>query len=286
MTVYASTRLTVPATTVSELLVPVDLSHESWGVLPLARSIAARLAIPVVPLFVDVSTSEADVVPEHSLLLRATVAGEPAAVEVIAGSDIAAAIGRRADDQAGSVVAMSTPGLSAFLARAWGNVCGELLKSRAASILAVGPRFDADRHADVQRVAVCIDAAAPDRAIVHDALRWANALRVPMIVVTVCGAGRSRPGDDETYHVLAAIFEDLPPSTVSVTAEALDALDVAAEIVRFADRRPGTLLALAPGAAERAVHLLTHSVTMQVARESSAALLLRWHQPDVVPAAS
>jgi len=42
----------------------------------------------------------------------------------------------------------------------------------------------------------------------------------------------------------------------------------------------GTLLALAPGAAPRAVHSMTHSVTMAVARETRNAMLLRWHRGE------
>jgi len=41
------------------------------------------------------------------------------------------------------------------------------------------------------------------------------------------------------------------------------------------------LLALAPGAAPRAVHSMTHSVTMAVARETSNAMLLRWHRGEL-----
>lgn len=279
MTKTASTHLAVPARTVSALLVPVDLSHESWRVLPLATSIARRLSIPIAPLFVDVSNLGTRAVLEHALLLRATIAGEPVAVEVLPGSDVAPAIEKCADDRPGSVVVMSMYGLSGLAEHVRGNICDELLQARDASVLAVGPRFDAQRNADVHRVAVCIDSAAPDNVIVRDALGWAEALGVPMVVVTVRGHGRARPGEDETYHVLAAIFEDLPPGRVSVTAEALDDADVAAAIVRFADRRSGTLLALAPGAAARAVHAVTHSVTMKVARETRAPMLLRWHRP-------
>lgn len=277
MTVRTSDQ--VSAATVRELLVPVDLSHESWAALPLARSIAGCLSVPIVALFVDVSTGDSHAVLEHLLLLRTIVAGEAVCVEVLPGRDVVEAIRCRAEDRPGGVVVMSTRGMSGLAERAGGDLCNALLESRSASVLAVGPRFDPDLNAAIQRVAVCIDSAAPDYPMLRDALGWAELLNVAMVVVIVQGAGRSRPGEDETYGVLATIFEDLPPTRVAVTAETVDDLDVASAIVRFGDRRAGTLLAVAPGAAERAVHVLTHAVTMRVAGESRGPMLLRWHRP-------
>jgi RimJ/RimL family protein N-acetyltransferase/nucleotide-binding universal stress UspA family protein len=265
---------------VSELLVPVDLSHESWRVLPLATSIARRLAVPVAPLFVDAAGVGTSAALENTMLLRLVVGGEPVCVEVLPGSDVVQEIQNRANDRPGSAVAMATHVSGGLADRGWANTCEQLLQMRDASVLAVGPRFDALCNAEIRRVAVCIDAAAPDSAIVRDALGWATALDVPMVVVTVAGHGRSRPGEDATYHLIADIFDELPPTRVAVTAETLGDLDVAAAIVRLADRRPGTLLALAPGAAARAVHAMTHRVTAKVIRESRAPMLLRWHRPE------
>jgi nucleotide-binding universal stress UspA family protein len=277
MTLTASTQLAEAEVGVSALLLPVDLSHESWSVLPLAEWIAHRLSVPVDPLFVDVSTLGTDAVLEHPLLLRATVAGATVSVEVVPGSDVAVAIEKLAHDRPGSVVVMSTHGLGGFADRAWGSVCDDLLRGHGMSVLAVGPGFDAQRNAEIRRVVVCIDAAAPDNDIVRDALAWAQTLGVPLLVVTVQARGRSRPGEDETYQLVSAIYEDLPPARVSVTAEVLDEMDVGTAIVQLADRRSGTLLAIAPGAEPGATHALTHNVAMQVARESHAPMLLRWH---------
>jgi nucleotide-binding universal stress UspA family protein len=285
MTVTTSTGMSMKDVKISELLVPVDLSHESWSVLPLASSIAQRLGILLVPLFVDVSTLGSHAVLEGPVLLRASVDGAAVSVEVVPGTDVVEAIDAHLSRRPGSVVVMSTHGLGGFAERAWGNVCDELLRARTDSVLVVGPRFNAHRNAEVHRVAVCIDAAAPDGAIVRDAIGWAEALDVPMVVLAVEGRGRSRPGEDETYKVLAAIFEDLPPTRVPVTAEAIDDPDVAAAIVGYADRRPGTLLAIAPGAARRAVHVLTHTVAMRVASDTQAPMLLRWHQAGSQPPA-
>lgn len=265
---------------VAELLVPVDLSHESWRVLPLARWIGDELSAAIVPLYVDASSPAAGSQTARPVVLRTSVAGTAVAVQVLPGADTAAVIEQRAQRGPGSVVVMSTHGHGSHPERAWGELCDRLLMADPAGILAVGPHFDADRNASVKRVAVCIDAAAPDHEIVQEALAWADRLNVPLVVVTVKGHGRSRPGEDDTYHVIASVFEELPPARVSVTAEALDDLDVAPAICRFGERQAGTLLALAPGAAPRAVHSMTHSVTMAVARETRNAMLLRWHRGE------
>ncbi len=270
---------------VAELLVPVDLSHASWRALPLARWIGDELSAAIVPLYVDATSPATGSETARPVVLRTSVAGTAVAVQVLPGPDAAEVVGQRAQRQPGSVVVMSTHGHSSHPELAWGELCDRLLMEHRAGILVVGPNFDADRNAAVKRVVVCIDAAAPDHEIVQEALAWADRLNVSLIVVTVKGHGRSRPGDDDTYHVLASVFEELPPARVSVTAEALDDLDVAPALCRFAERQSGTLLALAPGAAPRAVHAMTHSVTMAVARETRSPMLLRWHrgEPGDVP---
>jgi len=275
MTTTHASAATANPVVVDELLVPVDLSHESWTVLPLARALGRRLNVPVAPMFVDVSSLGSHAVLEHSLTLRAMVDDAPVSIEVVPGPDVVPVVEGLVHDHPGKTVVMSTHGLGGISARSWGTVCDELLRTISSGVLAVGPRFEPDRHSDIRRVVACVDAAAPDLGLMQAALTWAEALRVPMVIVTVTGRGASRPGEDETYHVLAAIFEDLPPAKVAVTVEVVDDADVAGAIVRFADRRSGTLLALTSGAAERSVHALTHRAALEIARDTATALLLR-----------
>jgi nucleotide-binding universal stress UspA family protein len=261
-------------------LIPVDLSHEAWQALPLARVLGDLLPAAIVPLYVDATEAPDLGGSAEPVVIRTVVDGLPVAVQVLGGSEVAGVITDRIDRGPGSVVVMSTHGHSNHPDRGWGDVCDKLLMARAASLFLVGPHFDPVRNATITQVAACIDAAAPDHELVADALGWADRLEVPLVVLTVKGQGRERPGDDETYHVMAAVFDQLPPAKVSVTAQALEDIDPAPAIIRFAERRAGTLLALAPGAAPRAVHAVTHSVTMAVARETTSPLLARWHRPD------
>jgi nucleotide-binding universal stress UspA family protein len=280
MTVTTSTPPTRAHIGATEVIVPVDLSHESWRALPFARAIAQRLSIPLTPLHIDTTSTWANARSDNPLNLRASVEGDAVPVVVVSGTDAVQTIESTSRERAGSVIVMATHGHYALTGLLVGSVCGELLRVHDGPLFAIGPKFDRARHSEITRIAVYVDATAPNGAITGDALDWADALGVPMVIVSVTGRGRSRPGEDETYQVLDAIFEELPASRVPVTAEVLDHRDPARAILEYANRRPGTLVALAPGAGHRAVHALTHSVSMQVVRESPGPMLLRWARPE------
>lgn len=272
---------------VDELIVPVDLSHDSWKVLPFVRALADRTGAVTRPLFIDVSTLSEHVVLDHSIRLRAEVGGDAVTVEVLPGSDAAIAIAARANERPGTVVVMATHGLGGFAARTWGSICDDLLRNQDRAVFMIGPNFDPQRHSDIRRVVVFIDAEDPDYAIMCDAMTWAELLEVPIDVVTIGGTTASRPAGGATDNALNPIFDVLALGRVPYVVETLDDVDVATAIVSAVDRRAGTLVAIAPGSARRGISTLTHDVVMQVARECRNPMLLRWHRqtstPVVVP---
>ncbi|HTW20497.1 MAG TPA: universal stress protein [Mycobacteriales bacterium] len=270
-----------PASRIAEVLMPVDLSHEAWRALPVARSLGDRLAAAIVPVYVDPTAPAEQIASEVPLLIRTSVAGLPVAVEVLGGEDVAGALQARIEASPGALTVMASHGRSQHPERAWGVLCDRLLMTASRSVLVVPQHFDAQRNGTIRRVAACIDAAAPDHTMLREGLALADLVGVPLVVVSVKGHGKLRPGEDDTYHVMAAIFDDLPPASVPVTAEALDDEDPADALVRYADRRAGTVLALAPGAEPRSVYAMTHSVSMAVAREARTPLLVRWHRAEV-----
>jgi nucleotide-binding universal stress UspA family protein len=259
----------------SEILVAVDFTTAAWSVVPLAVDLAARCSMPIGYVHVDTSSPWVTEAIGGRLRLLAAPAGQMVDVDVVPGTDVPEAIQGLLASRLSAVVALATHGRSGIAELTFGSVCEQLLVTYDATVLAVGPRFDAARHAEVHRVVTCVDAAAPSPALLDEGVAWAEALDVPMTVLSVSGNGRSRPGEDETYHLINDIFDRLPITSVPVSADVIDDPDPADAIVSYADRRDGTLLLLATHARRPLVRAVTTSVTRRVAREAHCGMLLR-----------
>jgi nucleotide-binding universal stress UspA family protein len=265
----------VGITAPTELIVALDFTAGSWTVVPLALDIAARWSLPMNCVHVDTHAAWNSETAAGHLQLPAAPAGRMVEVDVLPGPSVAEAIQRLRATHPAAVIAMATHGRNGLAEMAWGSICEQLLLTYDAPVLAVGPRFDPDRHAEVHRVVVCVDAAAPSPALLDDAVTWAEGLNVPMTVLSVSGDGLSRPGADETYHLINDIFDRLPTSGVAVTADVLNEMDPADAIIEYANRRDGTLLVLATHARRPLVRAVTNSVTRQVARHVHGGMVLR-----------
>lgn len=254
----------------SQLIVPVDLSHESWRVLPLARILSSRLAMELRPVFVDVSTLGSHTVLEHSVTLFADVDGAGVSIEVLPGADVAGAIRGALTERPGNKLLMSTHGLGGFAARAWGTVSDELIGGPDAEIVAVGPGFDESSPVDIRRVAVCADPDAPDFGVLRAARTWASELAVPMVILVPSGA--VGPGDraPSLLHTIDLLTDESGEATVRI----LDGADVPDAVAEYVAQNPGTLLAFAVSHDTRA-HVVNRRVAIAIARSAPCPMLLR-----------
>ena len=275
------TAVTIPdcTTTTPRILVPVDLSRESWRVLPLANNLARRIGGRVQPVFVDVSTLGAHAVLERSVRLVASVDDEPISISVVPGSDVAATLRDLLADAPDSWLLMSTHGLGAITSQSWGCVSDELFRTTTVPVVAVGPCL-ATKVRDVAEVVALADPVAPDEAVIHDAAEWAGLLGVPLVVAVVSG----RPcSSAHSAEVLADRLADrVRTDGVAVTTRILDGIDVAGAVVSLAEQSPDSLVAMSvsplPGATA-----LSREVTMRIARDMPAPMLLRGSSRLQVP---
>jgi nucleotide-binding universal stress UspA family protein len=274
-TIANDTRDVARLTAHAKVLVAIDFTTAAWSVVPLAVDIAARCALPISYLYIDTATPWVTECSGGRLRLLVAPTGQMVDVDVVPGTDVPHAIQGELAACTSAVVALATPWQSGSGDLTFGNVCEQLLVTHDATVLAVGPRFDHVRHTEVRRVVTCVDAAAPSPALLAEGVAWAESMDVPMTVLSVSANGQSRPGEDGTYHLINDIIDRLPTTSIPVTAELLDDPDPAAAIVRYADRRDGTLLVLATHARQPLVRVVTSGITRRVAHEVRCGMVLR-----------
>jgi nucleotide-binding universal stress UspA family protein len=267
---------------VTQIVVPVDLTVESWRALPFARELASTLGgVPIRNVFIDVQPGVPTVQTPPPVIVHAAVEGGPAVVEVLPGDDVVTALCEVTGQRADVAVVMASHGRSGFGWMVHGNVCHDLIKDHQGPVIVVGPCYDAPRHSTIRRVVCAVDAASPHQASVNECLSFADALGVPLVLIAVRGHGLTRPSELQHNEVMAKIFADLSPARVPVTAEILDDRYVVSAIVHFASRESGTLLALSPGAGRSEAYPLAESVAMEVLRHSPMPVLLRWAREEI-----
>jgi nucleotide-binding universal stress UspA family protein len=263
-----------PASLPTEILVAIDFSTAGWSVVPLALDVAARCSIPI--RFVHVDTSSPWIMEGIGgrLRLRAAPGGRMVDIDVVPGTDVPEAIQALRVDQGSTAVALATRGRNGLAELAMGSVCEQLLVTYDAPVLAVGPRFDSHRHAEIHRVVTCLDFKSPSTALLDEGVAWAEQLGVPLTMLSVSGEPAHGPEHEESYQLVSDILDRLPATTVPVDSDVLTERDPAPAIVRYAEHRQGTLLVLATHARRPLVRAMTHSVTRQVARDATCGMLL------------
>lgn len=270
---------------VRELVIPVDLSHESWRVLPLARALAGRLNCRVSPVFVDVSSLGSQSILETSISLVADVDNSPITIEVVPGADVAATIHRLLDVRPGSALLMSTHGLGGVASRVWGTVSDELTQTIDAVVLAVGRRYAAPEDAEIRRIAVCVDPGDVDAGLIADGATWAAALDVPLVILVPTGQSQPCASPGAVRTLLHQVSERCAFAGDTVSSIRLvEGGDAAAAVVHYTERMPGTLLALSVES-RPAARVLRRGDALAVVRDAAAPMLLRGcrHREAVVP---
>src|SRR4051812_14064271 len=125
------------------LIVPVDGSHASLAVVP----VAARMATAVAGSFEVITVVDhlADIGLARDALDRdlAELIGVPEAIEhhVLAGDTVAEVIARRVDATPGSMVIMSSHGHGRSAA-VIGSTCDAVLRETFGPVIVIGPHVD------------------------------------------------------------------------------------------------------------------------------------------------
>jgi nucleotide-binding universal stress UspA family protein len=171
---------------VKTVLVPVDgslLAERAIGVAAgLATSFEADLRLFKASFQLDLREEVAELrsLADRHGLTRAQV-------EVSTGRSAGPAVIRMSRRTPDSVVVMATHGRSGLAATVLGSVADEILRDLDEPMVIVGPKFE--ERGEPERIVVCWDGSLLSASVVPTVASWASALRLPVQLVHVRGAG-------------------------------------------------------------------------------------------------
>ncbi|MBI4522240.1 MAG: universal stress protein [Deltaproteobacteria bacterium] len=290
------------------ILLPVDGSRLSEGILPYARSLARTLDIPVELFYViDPETIMPSLVAKYGRYdnvltaeredrrdyLRKLATSFLASVAVDCSVDVgkpAEAIIDKAGASSDTVIAMATHGHSGINRWLLGSVAGKVLHAAANDMLLVRPTEET-RNAEAalpNRILVPLDGSRLAESAIPHAVELARKLNVELALVRVYGL--PTPGYPEGY------VPDLGPLWEQVRKESQDYLEekagqlrkeglervssvvlegnAAEKIIDLAEERPQNLIVMCTHGRTGVVRWLLGSVTDRVVRHSATPILV------------
>jgi len=258
--------------TFDEVLVPLDLSATADRALPVARSLAGRLDLPLD--LVTVSSPFEDESVAHRLLAHRLEAtrGVAASCTVLRG-EVVQAITQRATEAA-AVLCLSTHGRGVLGRTVLGSVAVEVLGVSDGPVVLVGPNVDVSRFGEVRSLLVVTDGSL--QLLPHGPIAWlAQRLGVAVRVVAVHELGGVlAPGtllDETTFldHVdeLCGSFRAMGLSATPMVVRDQHATTALTSITGSC---PSPLLVVVSGRAGRPDR---HHVVAALARDASAPVV-------------
>lgn len=288
----------------SKILVPLDGSMFSEGVLPYVRPLARAVKAPVELLYVNDPKRPAPFsLPtqggEYLERLAESFHGIAAVKRTVELGDPASVIVDLAAAQAGTLIAMTTHGYSATRRWLLGSVADKVLHGSANHLLLVRPTDgDAGGEAPLKTILVPLDGSALAEKVVPIATELASRLTLEIVLVRVLTRVYFGPPD-----TILPLFSQYVPNPKELWAEARSEVDgylaekveelraqglshvtslllessaggAAAEIIDLAKRTPANLVAMSTHGRSGVGRWFLGSVTERVVRYSQDPVLV------------
>jgi nucleotide-binding universal stress UspA family protein len=288
----------------SKILVPLDGSRFSEGVLPYVRTLARAAKLPVELLYVNDPTRLAPFSPplQGEEYLQAVAASFAGAAEVKCTVELGEPAGTIVDlaaAQAGTLIAMTTHGYSATRRWLLGSVADKVLHGSANHLLLVRPTDgDAGGEAPLKIILVPLDGSGLAEKVVPIATELASRLTLEIVLVRVLTPVYYGPPDTilplfsqyvlnpkelwaqaraEVDEYLASKVDELRaqglPHVSSLLIES-SAGGAAAEIIDLAKRTTENLVAMSTHGRSGVGRWVLGSVTERVVRYSQDPVLV------------
>jgi nucleotide-binding universal stress UspA family protein len=288
----------------SKILVPLDGSKLSEGVLPYARMIARAINLPVELLFVNPALRAGPHAPpmqggEYLAEVAASFAGVADVKCTVELGDPAGTIVDLVARQPQTLIAMATHGYSGAQRWLLGSVTEKVLHAAPNHLLLVRPRGeDSSGEARLKTVVVPLDGSGLAEAVLPTVRDWAARLLLEVVLVRVLPHVSFAPPDaflpvfgmnlpnqkeiwaqarSEATEYLNGKVEHLRAAGLSdVTALVIDgsAGGAAAEIIDLAKKTSDNMVAMSTHGASGVGRWLIGNVTERVVRYSSDPVLV------------
>ncbi len=261
----------------NRILVPFDRSDYSWGAVGFARKLAdhwgARLEVLHV---IDEGQLAAPSFAEIKHLAKETgwLYDFRASVEMATPGGVGETIARRAAEEAGTLVVMTTHGRGRSAAFV-GSVAEEVLHQVGYPVLLVGPRADLSKMTLDGPIVACVDGSEMSERLLPAVAELAIDFKVDPWVAVVADAK-----DDRAFDVLASNYANRVASHLSgdrnltVQFEVLHDAHPARAAAKFAADIDATMLAAVTHGRSGIKRLLEGSVTMDLVHEANVPVLV------------
>jgi nucleotide-binding universal stress UspA family protein len=220
------------------LIVPLDGSDLSESAIPVAEQLGQGLGATITLLTSGWGSNVSDL--DGYLSANAAMLTAPCATVVIGDTFPATAI-VDAIHAPSDVVVMATHGRSGIGRALLGSVAEDLMKRVDNPVVLIGPNATADRSLTGGTLLVTTDGSPRSAMILPTASRFAKALGLQVVVVTVGSPGAE---DDELLRAAAASVGFFRSDGGEATHQHLVGTDVPGSIVALAEQIPASLLAM------------------------------------------
>jgi nucleotide-binding universal stress UspA family protein len=249
------------------LIVPLDGSDLSESAIPVAEQLSQGLELPITLLTSGWGSNITDL--DGYLSANAAMLASPCATVVIPDTFPATAIVDAIHTPA-DVVVMATHGRSGIGRALLGSVAEDLMKRADNSVVLIGPNGTASPSITSGRLLVTIDGSPRSAMILPTASRFAKALNLEVILVTVGPPGE----DEELLRAAAASVGFFRSEGGDATHKHLVGTDIAGSIVELAEQLPASLVAMATHGRGGFGRTALGSTTMRVVHRSPCPVIV------------
>lgn len=254
----------------TELIVPLDGSDLSESALPVAEQLSTALGAPVTLLTSGWGSNVTDL--DGYLAANAAMLSTPCATAVVPDTFPATAIADRLQSTR-DVVVMATHGRSGIGRALLGSVAEDLLKRANCTVVLVGPNGTAGPPIAGGTLIMTTDGSPRSAMILPTAARFARALSLRVLVVTV-----GPPGDDvdseDLARAAAASVGFFRSEGGEADHEHLIGTDVVDAIMALAERLPAALIAMCTHGRGGLGRTALGSTTMKVVHRAPCPVLV------------
>jgi nucleotide-binding universal stress UspA family protein len=251
------------------VIVPLDGSDLSESALPVAEQLSSGLGGPITLLTSGWGSTVGDL--ESYLSANAAMLDGPCTTLIVPDTFPATAIANSVTTPL-DIVVMATHGRSGIGRALLGSVAEDVLRNTANTVVLIGPKATEMTPLDGGTLIVTTDGSPRSAMILPTAARFAKALQLQVVVVTVGGPGGHET--DELERAAAAAVGFFLSEGSDASHQHLIGTDVVASITALAKQLPAALIAMSTHGRGGIGRTTLGSTTMKVVHTGACPVIV------------